>query len=148
MSYNTTEKIHLNAFYKSINGGNFKGIDTEKLNELQELAKVYRNSFYNNQRNSEYIETMNRIKCRSIVNISNPKAENTILFIFSVDPTFEAIKIYGECNHIKQIKEKMIKYFGIYDKNLIIIEKAFIKRFLSKIEINGLEEEIEKRVYK
>ena len=71
-----------------------------------------------------------------------------ILFIFSVDPTFEAIKIYGESNHVSEIKEKMINYFGIYDKNLIVIEKIFMKRFFSKEEKKNLEEEIQKRVFK
>ena len=41
MTYNTRENIHLNAFYRGINGCNFKGIDTQKLIELQQLGNTY-----------------------------------------------------------------------------------------------------------
>ena len=42
----------------------------------------------------------------------------------------------------------MKKYLGIYDQNLILIEKHFIKSFLSENKQNEINEEIENRIYK
>ena len=90
---------------------------------------------------------------KKILNLKNLapnllEEEKFILFMFSVDPTFEAIKIYGECNHINQLKQKMISFFGLYDSKLITIERNFIKNFFSEKEKEIINDEIEKRVFK
>ena len=68
--------------------------------------------------------------------------------MFSVDPTLEALKIYGECNTLNQTKLKMGMFFGVYDSNLIKIEKEFIKKFFTEKEKKELTDEIDKRVFR
>ena len=36
-----------------------------------------------------------------------------LLFMFSVDPNFEAAKIHGECDRINDAKAKMKMHFGL-----------------------------------
>ena len=113
-----------------------------------ELNKFYNNEFDDLCRFEKYVKIMNKIK-------TNPKhynveslAERYILFMFSVDPTFEAVKIYGECNKINEVKKKSNQFFGLYDKRLISLEKFFIKNFLSSEMKKRIDEEINERVYK
>lgn len=150
--YQISYKVDIDSFYKNLNGTSFRGLDSKKLLTLKATSKPL-NGFYNNDnmpynKVSRYVKIMNRIK-------TNPKgygvtseAEKYLLFMFSIDPSFEAAKIHGECNKIDETKEKMQNYFGIYDRRLIILENYFIKLFLSEKKRNEINEEIEKRVFK
>lgn len=150
--YQISYKVDIDSFYKNLNGTSFRGLDSKKLLTLKSTSKPL-NGFYNNDnmpynKVSRYVKIMNRIK-------TNPKgygvtseAEKYLLFMFSIDPNFEAAKIHGECNKIDETKEKMQNYFGIYDRRLIILENYFIKHFLSEKKRNEINEEIEKRVFK
>lgn len=142
----------MNSFYQNINGTNFKGITAKKILEIKILSKQFYNYFNNENINFDkhikYTFIMNNIKIRKRQFNLNSEAEKFILLMYSVDPTFEAFKIYGECNKIEEVKEKMRNFFGIFDQNLIIIEKHFIKYFLSDKKQNEINKEIENRVYK
>lgn len=150
--YQISFKVDIDSFYKNLNGTSFKGIDSKKLVALKVISNQL-NSFFNNNnlhfsKASRYVKIMNRIK-------TNPKgygvsneAEKYLLFMFSVDPSFEAAKIQGESNKIDETKEKMENFFGIYDRRLIILENYFIKNFLSEKKRNEIKEEIDKRVFK
>ena len=68
--------------------------------------------------------------------------------MYSVDPNFEATIIYGVENNTKSIKEKLTQKFGIYDPNLIKIEKFVITNFLNQKQKDEINEEIENRIFK
>lgn len=150
--YQKSYTVDINSFYKNLNGTSFRGLNKEKLIELLNISKTL-NAFYKNNnipinRVGRYVKIMNRIKTNPKgYSISN-EAEKYLLFMFSVDPSFEAAKIHGECNKIEETKQKMERYFGIYDRKLIILENFFIKHFLSEKKRNEINDEIEKRVFK
>lgn len=139
----------INSFYKNLNNANFRGIDTKKLLELKFLSKEFNAYFYNPNVTSpaynRYTTIMNRIKTNAKL---TSDAERYILFMFSVDPNFEAAIIYASENHKKEIKKKMEERFGVFDPNLISIEKFYIKNFLSEKKRNEVKEEITKRIFK
>ena len=150
--YQISYKVDMDSFYKNLNGTSFKGLSSKELLNLRATSNQL-NAFFNNNnlpfsKVGRFVKIMNRIK-------TNPKgygvsneAEKYLLFMFSVDPSFEAAKIHGECNNIEETKQKMKNYFGIYDRRLIILENYFIKYFLSEKKRNEIKEEIEKRVFK
>lgn len=142
----------INAFYKNLSETDFKDITLEKLQELKLTSESLNKEF--NNINLAHCKSMRYGKI-SIKIRTNPKkynistdAEKFILFMFSVDPDFEAAKIYGGCNTNEETKRLMEKYFGIYDKNLIIIENFFIKNFLSEKKRKEINKEIERRAFK
>lgn len=145
-------KPHLASFYKYLSGTNFRSINEEKIKELydeaNELAKIFSNKAYFFTRTAKLVKIINKIKTRPNKKDCDMKAESAILFILLVDPTFEATKIYGECNNTTEIKDKMTNYFGYFDKNLVKLEKMYIKKFLSKEQKIEIDEEIEERVFK
>lgn len=150
--YQMSYKVDMDSFYRNLNGTKFKGLTKEKLIQLINTSKSL-NGYYNNNnipfnKVSKYVKIMNRIKINPKGYGITSEAEKYLLFMFSVDPSFEAAKIHGECNKTEEVKNKMEIYFGIYDRRLIILENFFIKHFLSEKKRNEINEEIEKRVYK
>lgn len=136
-------------FYRNFEELNFEFIDNKKILNLKNLASnLLEEENITNSKFVNYIKKMKRLNNNPEKYNINTEEEKFILFMFSADPTFEAIKIYGECNHINQTKQKMISFFGIYDSRLITIERNFIKTFLSEKEKEIINDEIEKRVYK
>lgn len=144
--------VDVNSFYKNLKGTKFNGITKEKLLELKETSKklnvYFRNQDYNCNKAAKYTKIMNNIK-------TNPKgfkvyseAEKFILFMFSVDPNYEAYMINAQYNKTEDIKNALIFRFGIFDLNLIKLERFFVKNFLSEKKRNEINEEIDKRVYK
>ena len=138
----------LMLFYNNFNNFNINDITNENIkfyklisNQLLEEKNLSNNKFIN------YIKIIKKLILNpNDYNVFND-SEKYILFMLTIDPNFEAIKIYEESNNVKEIKKKMINYFGVYDKNLIEIEKRFIKSFLSDKEKENLEKEIEKRIF-
>ena len=127
-------------FYKNFSKTKFNTLDDRKILELKSIApNLLEEEAVTNSNLVNYVKKMRRL---------NKRPEKYILFMFSVDPTFEALKIYGETNHITEAKRKMCNFFGVYDSKLIKIEKEFIKLFLSEKEKQEINEEIEKRVFK
>ena len=79
---------------------------------------------------------------------TNTSIEKLLLFMFSVDPDFEAFLIYSSCNTLKEIKYEMNKTFGLYDPYLVKVERIFIKYLLNEEEKNKINEKVEIRVFK
>lgn len=75
---------------------------------------------------------------------TSSKSEKFILFMYSVDPNFEALIIYLS----EYIKGKMKQKFGLYDPNLIKIEKEVLRQLLKTNEQNKINAEAEKRAFK
>lgn len=141
---------NLNRFY-SKQPICFKDITLKRINELKNKSQIANKALKSNKMNAKannYILFINNLRIHSEDFGIKNEAEKLILFMFSVDPTFEAIKIVGECNRMSEIKIKMIKHFGLYDLNLIKIEKYFIKHFLSQEQKKSIDDEIEKRAFK
>lgn len=142
----------MKAFYRNLTVADFTKIKTEKLRELK-MTSIILNEFYNNAE----LEPRKKIRYSRIANMlrTNPKryginnsAEMYILFMFSVDPNYEAAIIYGESNNTTDVKEKMANSFGHFDSKLIKLEKYFIKNFLCTRKKEEIKEEIKKRVFK
>ena len=130
-------------FYKNIDNLNFNELSENKIIELYNI----KDTLIEKTSNYKIINYINKIKKLSKNNKFN-ETEKFILFMFSVDPNFEAVKILGEYNKFNEIKLAMIINFGIYDKNLFTIEKFYIKHFFSEKEKNDINNEIEKRAFK
>lgn len=144
--------VSLNSFYKYLKDANFNTLTKEKIEELFETSKQF-NKFFTNKnidmgKSIRYEKIVNKIKMNPRLFNTYEKSEMYLLFMFSIDPEFEAFKIYGEFDKIKDIKSYMIRKFGVYDPNLINLEKLFIKHFMSKQKKEQIEKEIEDRVYK
>ncbi|MBR6690209.1 MAG: hypothetical protein IKL65_02640 [Bacilli bacterium] len=142
----------INSFYNNLNGTNFKGISVERLSELKLISQQLNAEFNNKNlahcKSMRYGKIANKLKTNPKRYTITSDAEKYILFMFSVDPDFEAVKIYGTYNTIEEIKKEMSNYFGIFDKRLVLIENFFIKHFLSEKKRNEIKEEIEKRAFK
>ena len=130
-------------FYKDIDNLNFDDLNEHKIIELYNM-KDYLLEKMSNYKIINYINKIKRLEKSNTFNTT----EKFILFMFSVDPNFEAFKILGEYNKLNEIKLAMILNFGIYDKNLFTIEKFYIKHFFSKKEKEDINNEIEKRAFK
>ena len=130
-------------FYKNIDNLIFHDLNEERIVELYNV----KDSLLEKKSNYKIINYMNKIKKLQKCNNLN-ETEKYILFMFSIDPNFEAIKILGEYNKLNEIKLAMILNFGIYDKNLFTIEKFYIKYFFSEKEKEDINNEIEKRAFK
>ena len=136
-------------FYKNFSKTKFNKLDENKILELKSIApNLLEEDAITDSKLINYVKKMRRLNKRPEKYNINNDAEKYILFMLSVDPTFEALKIYGETNHITEAKRKMCNFFGVYDSKLIKIEKEFIKLFLSEKEKQEINEEIEKRVFK
>ena len=129
----------------------FKDITIERIKELKDLSLVTSNILNcskTSTKTEDYVKLMNSIRLNYRKYGRQRDAEKLILFMFTIDPTFEAAKIAGECNRTDEIKYKMINKFGLYDKNLIKIENFFIKYFLSEKSRKSINDEIERRAFK
>lgn len=129
----------------------FKDITIERIKELKDLSLVTSNILNcskTSTKTEDYVKLMNSIRLNYRKYGIQSDAEKLILFMFTIDPTFEAAKIAGECNRTDEIKYKMINKFGLYDKNLIKIENFFIKYFLSEKSRKSINDEIERRAFK
>ena len=137
--------IDIISFYKNFKNTEFNNIKVKKLIELKEIAKKV-NSYYTAEneysKKSKYIRLMNKIK-------TNPKGYNIendlekyILFMFIVDPNYEATYMFAGANKIEEIIVDMAKKFGVYDPNLILIEKYFIKNILGPKSRKKIEDKV------
>lgn len=148
----------LKSFYSKLQI-NFKNIDENKINNLKEIAKklnfLYNNKNFAKTKVERHTKVMELIytNCGTNKDSKSPfrtdlESEKILLYMFSVDPNFEAAIIAGSCNTKDEIKEKLELYFGLCDFNLIKIENYYIKHFLKLEKQNEINEEIDKRVYK
>ena len=123
----------ITSFYKNFNTKDFKNVNVTKLLELKKKSKGL-NEYYTKDRmynkKSKYIRLMNKFK-------TNPKGygitndlEKYILFMYSVDPNFKATYMYASVNKIQEVRMDMVKEFGVFDPNLVQIEKYYILNIL------------------
>lgn len=144
--------VSINSFYKNIHDLKISEISSKRIEDFKEkskdLNKEYNNNYSDRPKNVRYSRIMDKIKTTPKTYDLNNSTEKLLFFMFSVDPEFEAVLIYEEANDTIQLKKKMESYFGVYDKNLIKIERWYIKNLLDKESRINLEEEAERRVYK
>jgi len=149
---------NLKAFYNNLDL-NKEDISLDKLNSIKERAiqfnNLYNSIYFKRNRAERYIRIMELINSncsnKYIINskfYTSSNTEKLILFMYSVDPNFEATIIYGVENNTKSIREKITQKFGIYDPNLIKIEKFVITNFLNQKQKDEINEEIENRIFK
>ena len=125
--------VDIISFYKNFSDTKFEKIKAKKLIELKLASKKLNNYFDNcNEYNkkSKYIRLMNKFKTNPKgYNITND-LEKYILFMYSVDPKLEATYMYASVNKIQDVKIDMVKKFGVFDPNLVLIEKYYILNIL------------------
>lgn len=151
-NYITNFMVTLNLFYKDFGKANFKNITKEQLENVIAVSKLLNPYIKENDlshiKARKYIKVVERIRNAPKKYNLTTNAEKLLLLMLSVDSNFETYIIYGESNTIYEIEKKMRLKFGLFDKNLIKIEKVFINCYLNKKKKSMLDEEIEKRVYK
>lgn len=149
--------VILNSFYKDLKL-KLCEISKDDLNLIIKKAtylnKVFKSKRFENTPSAGYIKIMEMIHTNYRKN--NPTkmpysttsiTEKYILFMYSVDPNFELAIIYGSALKSNQIIDGMKKMFGIYEPNLIKIEKFVIKNLLDKTKKEELDKIIEKKSY-
>lgn len=148
----------MKAFY-NVDKINLKNITEEKLVNIikraEKIHQLFLNTSFKNFQSERYLRIMELINSsyRATNPMTNAYATTTpeekfLLFLFSVDPNFEAAIIYASENKVEDSKRKIREKLGIYDVNLIKIEKAVITRLLNKEKQNEINEEIDRRIYK
>ncbi len=147
-----------NSFYKS-RKLNFNTITDERIEYLKEQAQLVNdyvdNKEYGKNKIFRYIKIMDRLNtvCGENVNTiarfrTETPEEKFLLFIFAVDPEFEAAIIYLSENNKLDIKRKLHSYFCLYDPNLVKIELKVIKQLLEEQQKKEIYEEADKRAFK
>lgn len=155
-------EIILNKFYEN-SITNFSDIDFKKLIKLMQKAEKL-NFFYTNQHlNLDIVRRYTKIMELIYTNQNRPEygtnslasyantqsnSEKLLLYMLSIDPNLEALIIYESYNTIKEIKQNIKLKFGVYDPNLIKIEKHYLKRFASNFKREKINETIEKKIFK
>lgn len=145
--------VEVKKFYEDFNNANFDKIDSERISELTKLVeKVHSRkiinylNFYKGVR--RYTSIMSHIRINSKLYNLNSKEEIYFLFMFCIDPNFDAFLIFNEFNTSKEIKSNLELKFGISDINLAKIEREFINKFMNKNEKKQIQDEINKRIWK
>lgn len=144
----------LYSFYNGLGKLNFKGISAKKILFLKCNSKNLNRILSDSNMYPElpivrkYTMIANRIKTNPKAYGITNSAEMALLFMFSVDPSFEAAIIFGESNTTDQARTKMISHFGLYDKALIKLEKFYISNFLGPKKTKEIEEKINRRIYR
>ena len=150
--------VTMRSFY-DVNIIDISNIDNIKLQKIIKQAKKINQMFLNKQfrknKDERYLRIMELIHSNYRENIpvnnefaTTSQAEKFLLFMFSIDPNFEIAIIHASEDRINDIKIKIREKFGVYDPCLVQIEKAVIKRLLSKEKQTEIYEEIEKRAFK
>ena len=138
------KKRILTNFYLGIEQINFENIDEASINNILNKAKAL-NEFYTKE-NFKHTKIEKYFKIIEIVNsgytssfYTNSAQEKFLLFLYSIDPEFDTLVIYGSEKDSKNIEKQMIKKFGLYDENIIVLENMILKNVLTnqkKEEIN------------
>lgn len=155
--YVSNYKIYLEEFYRNLNRSDFKSISVKKILELKAYSKQLNKEF--DDPKSEVLKTLRYLKIIDRLKLSHKQfnlsddiktrcAERYLLFMFSVDPSFEAAVIFGQCDTIKEIKKEMIKTLGIYDLNLVHIENFYLKNFASEKKKEEIRNKIKIKEFK
>ena len=151
---NTHFDNNIKFFYKDFNEEEIKNISIERALELRKLAKAIEYRRYN-PKSSDYkgfgklSNTADHLRMRSEKYGINSTAEQHLVFMLHIDPTFEGLKIFYEAKTKEELRQKCSTKFGIDDnnflKNLLKTEKIFAIKFMSIDERKELDREIIKR---
>lgn len=145
-------QLNINKFYENIKIAKFNEVCLKRRLEIillsKQLNKIYNNKRDNHKKANKYVKIMCKINGNKKLYYNTNEADKYFVFMFSVDPDFEAAKIYLEENNFKNIKTKMKNKFGFYDPYLIYIEKYYIKYYMGETKKEKFDEEVEKRIYK
>ena len=147
----------INTFYKN-SKPNYKDIDIKKILILKEKAKKLNKLFNSEQfkrtKEYRYIKIMEIIYTNYRENkpfvsefATTTVAEKFFLYMFSLDPELKAAIYHASSNTKKEIEKLMMNEFGVYDPNLVKIERIYIKYFLGSKRKEEIEEEINRRIY-
>lgn len=143
--------VHINSFYRAIHDLKVSDISIEKIEELKETSKELNNYFYKKYdewKQNKYVRILEKIKTNpKFFNVYN-STEKLLLLMFIIDPNFEILLIYEEENDCKNIESRIEQEFGVYDSNLIKIEKWYIKYIADSKMKMKISNEIERRVFK
>lgn len=148
----------IKSFY-NVDNVSFKNIDSEKLYDIirrsNPINRMFLNKDFKACKSERYLKIMELIytnyrEGNPVKNeyATTSHAEKFLLFMFSIDPNFEAAIIYGSEDRTFNAKKQIEEKFGVYDINLIKIEKLVIKKILSEAKRNQIYEEIDKRAFK
>ena len=145
-------KLTIRQFYTDFNEVEVEKVNSDRIKELQEKAKRVQFNKMNPKPLDyspigRYANTLAHIRMNSKRYNLHSTAEQFLLFMFHIDPTFEAFKIFSESNNMDEVKQKMHNRFGVYHCGLIKTEKAYITKLMKEKERQLIEEEIEERVY-
>lgn len=145
--------VDVKSFYKDFDKADFSKVDKSKIIEIKNCVKRVnkrrincRYELYRGIR--KYINIMNHIRMNPRLYNLSSNEEVYLLFMFCVDPDFEAFMIFNEYNKIEEIKSKLELKFGISDINLAKIEREFIKYFMIDEDKKKINEELDKRIWK
>lgn len=167
IGYINLENADIKEFYKNLTLVNFNDITKERIEELKnsevcETLKSYiygdsikitektilsRDADINSDRLTKYLKVINILRVNPNTGTNN-YLEKYILFVLIFDPNLDALVIHSSYDKINQIKNEMKKRFGVYDSNLVKIERKILHKLLNKSEIDKLNEKIDSIVYK
>lgn len=142
MHINSSFMVERNAFYGNIDNVNFNKISNERLIELQEIAenmRLIQESQKHIDRLTNYFNTMACLRL-GYKKTGYSWEEKYLILILTIDPDLDAFVISEALNQEYKIERAMRKEMGFYDKNLIKIEKKYVKAFSSKEEKINLED--------
>jgi len=155
--YISDYKIHLNEFYKNLKISDFNSISVIEILKLKNLSKKFNQQFNNKYdqklKIQKYLYIIEKIKLLKLSLKENDTykqiyAYKYILFMFSIDPDFEAAISYGESNKIQEAKNLLEKKLGVFDYNLIRLEHFYLKHFASQKTKEEIKEKILERAFK
>lgn len=104
----------------------FNSISDERYKELVNITQTWL-SLAPQQFHSK-IANYSVTKQKKLLGLTN-STEQLALFILQIDSNLDMLRIYEEESMMKNIEERIIKQFGYFNEELIILEKKFHGRF-------------------
>lgn len=119
-------------FYKTLKFNNFKTLNLDRIQEIDEIVERYRPIFINNT--IGLLTLMHYTAERLITSSRNYGLTNgdekAYFYMKMVDPDFLFLEVYEAANMKDEIKDFSMKNFRIYDGVLIKLEKQFNELFM------------------
>ena len=121
----------LKQFYCNRKFRNFYLIKPERKTELDMIAALLRDDFLQKCENNGNFLNIVTAKLTTSARLFGLNNDDEILYVYVliVDPNLEYLKIYESSNKVHELKKRTIKFLGIFDPNLLGLEKIFNKRF-------------------
>lgn len=144
---------YIDYFYKDLNVDNLNSIENDRISILRNSGLVLYEKVFKNEniclpKFIKYTKIMNKLNSTpKEYNILN-KEEMYLLFMFAVDPDLNAFVIHSVANRKPKLKHDMEKEFGVYDANLVRIEKFYISNFMKEDNKKVLYKKIDGMIWK